>query len=548
MTAFFEYVARNVVRRLGSFVGLALAPCRSAGKRCRIGLPRRGASAGPTKLVESASVTWAEAPRYVVGLALALLVVSSARAAKIGDLESLDFGEQFARFFTLQDEIVRLALLGSVFLGVSCGLLGSFIVVRKLSLFGDTLSHAVLPGVAIGYLVSGYKDPVAIFVGATLAGLLGTVLVQLIKKTTHIKEDSSLGMVLAGFYGLGVVLMNRIQAMPTGTQSGLDKFLFGQVAALSSVEVWMMGGVALASILLVTVFYRQFLLGSFDVGFARGLGLPTGLFHYLLMLLLAFTVVVSLQAVGAVLVSAMLVIPAASAYLLTDRMHRMLIIASVFGVLSGSLGAFLSFFGNSLPTGPLMVLASSFVFCLCFFLSPRHGLFSRWRKRKTRDHRILNENTLKAIYHVREERGFVGEGVGLSQLAERMGETAEEAKRRVRELVSAGLCDIQESGAKSEALLNPDGWLRACAVIRNHRLWELYLTNQAAYEPDHVHDDAEVIEHVLGEDTVRRLERLLDYPSQDPHGKLIPSLADLQRSLVKTPSPEPPSGYRMPGS
>ncbi|MDQ8186400.1 metal ABC transporter permease [Pelagicoccus sp. SDUM812002] len=475
-----------------------------------------------------------------------LFFSATAEAARISDLEETNVWEQMFRFFSMRDDVVRTALLGSVFLGVSCGLLGSFIVVRKLSLFGDTLSHAVLPGVAIGYLVAGQKDPFAIFFGATLAGILGTVMVNLIKKTTHIKEDSSLGMVLAGFYGVGIVLMNRIQKLPTGTQSGLDKFLFGQAAALSATEVWMIAGVAAASIVLVLLFYRQFLVGSFDIGFARSLGLPAGLFHYLLMMLLAFTVVVSLQAVGAVLVSAMLVIPAASAYLLTDRMHRMLIIASGFGIFSGVLGAFFSFLGNSLPTGPLMVLASSAVFTLSFFFSPKHGLVSRWRKRRSGQIRIENENTLKAIYQVRESYGFAGEGVKVKDLAIRMNETSDETLRRLQKLRAVGVCDLKEIEGKPFAFLNPEGWLRACAVVRNHRLWELYLTNQAEYEPDHVHDDAEIIEHVLGEETVRRLERLLDYPVEDPHGKLIPSLADLQRSLTQGGLDEKTTGYRMP--
>lgn len=486
--------------------------------------------------------TW----RCVLACVFVLLLTATAEAARIGDLQETNVWEQVVRFFSMRDAVVRTALLGSVFLGISCGLLGSFIVVRKLSLFGDTLSHAVLPGVAIGYLMAGEKDPFAIFVGATLAGVLGTVMVNLIKKTTHIKEDSSLGMVLAGFYGVGIVLMNRIQKLPTGTQSGIDKFLFGQAAALSPTEVWMIAGVAVAAVLMVLLFYRQFLLGSFDIGFARAMGLPAGVFHYLLMMLLAFTVVVSLQAVGAVLVSAMLVIPAASAYLLTDRMHRMLILASAFGIFSGVLGAFFSFLGNSLPTGPLMVLAASSVFTLSFLFSPKHGLVSRWRKRRSSEVRIRNENTLKAVYQVRESYGFAGEGVKISDLALRMHEGEEEVSRRLRDLRTLGVCDLKVIEGTSFAFLNPEGWLRACAVVRNHRLWELYLTNQAEYEPDHVHDDAEIIEHVLGEETVRRLERLLDYPAEDPHGKLIPSLSDLQRSLTKGSRSGRATGYRMP--
>jgi len=193
-----------------------------------------------------------------------------------------------------------------------------------------------------------------------------------------------------------------------------------------------------------------------------------------------------------------------------------------------------------------MVLAASTVFTLSFLFSPRHGLVSRWRKRRSREKRIRNENTLKAIYQVREASKFAGEGVRLTDLARRMSESELEARERTRDLRAVSICDLKEIEGEAFAFLNPDGWLRACAVVRNHRLWELYLTNQAEYEPDHVHDDAEVIEHVLGEETVRRLERLLDFPAKDPHGKLIPSLADLQRSLTRDPREERATGYRMP--
>ena len=487
--------------------------------------------------------------RRSIGFWLAVAVAALAplaRAAKIGDVEEMSAGEQLWRFVSLQDDVVRTVLLGAVFLGISCGVLGSFIVVRRLSLFGDTLSHAVLPGVAMGYLIAGYKSPVAIFVGATVAGVVGTLLVSLIKKTTHLKEDSSLGMVLAGFYGIGIVLLTRIQDMSVGNQAGLDKFLFGQAAALSREEVTMMGVVALLSLLVVGVFYRQLLVGSFDGGFARSLGLPSRFFQGVLMTLLTLAVVVSLQAVGAVLVSAMLIVPASAAYLLTDRMHRMLALACLFGVFSGVLGAFFSFLGNSLPTGPLMVLAASFLFGVCFLFSPRHGVVSKFRKRRSHRAKVRDENTLKAIFQVREQNGFSGEGVDLGALADRLDETHAETKRRLESLRRLGIGDVVAEAGKAVVYLKPEGWLRACAVVRNHRLWELYLTNQAHYEPDHVHEDAEKIEHVLGEDTVRQLERLLDFPTKDPHGKLIPSLTDLQRTLTKTRTRDGASGYRMP--
>ena len=154
---------------------------------------------------------------------------------------------------------------------------------------------------------------------------------------------------------------------------------------------------------------------------------------------------------------------------------------------------------------------------------------------------------MKAIYQVRESLGFKGEGVLLSDLGDRMRESAKEVKSRVDALVRYDLADLKVHDDSCEVYLTPEGWVRACAVVRNHRLWELYLTKQAEFEPDHVHDDAEVIEHILGEDTVRELERLLDFPTRDPHGKLIPSLTDLQRTLTYASSKgEEASGYSMP--
>ncbi|MEM9226623.1 MAG: metal ABC transporter permease, partial [Verrucomicrobiota bacterium] len=306
-----------------------------------------------------------------------LAAVSLSQAAQIGDLDQTHFLEQASRFFSFQDPSVRYAVIGALLLGLCCGLLGGFIVVRKLSLVGDTLSHAVLPGVALGFLWSATKDPLAIFIGATLAGLLGTVVVNLIKQTSIIKEDSALGLVLSGFYALGIVLITMIQRMETGSKSGINQFFFGQAAALSPDDLILMAVVTAVVVVLVFIFYKEFLVTSFDAAFARAQGLPAQFFLYLLMLLLAFAVVVSLQATGAVLVTALLVTPATAAYLLTDRMHRMLLLAGAFGMTSAFLGVFFSFLGNKLPTGPFIVLAATLIFALAYACGPRHGFIPR---------------------------------------------------------------------------------------------------------------------------------------------------------------------------
>ena len=476
------------------------------------------------------------------GLLLFLLFSAPAvRAAKISELGDTTFLEQAARFFTFQDPAVRYALLGSMLLGITCGLLGSFIVVRKMALVGDALSHAVLPGVAIGFLWNMSKDPVAIFIGATVAGLLGTVVVRLITDTTRLKDDTALGLVLATFFAVGICLLTMIQRLPTGNKSGIDKFLFGQAAAMGPGDIKLMAVVTVLTLVVILLFYKEFLVTSFDPGFARAAGLPAQAAHYALMLLLAFAIVIALQAVGVVLVSAMLITPAAAAYLLTDRLHHMLWLSSLFGLLAGALGSFVSFLGPNFPTGPFMVLAATSVFALAFLFGPRHGVINRWLRQRSRSARIQRENTLKSIYHVLEGRDFKGEGVSMRELAERRRETVEEAARQSASLRRHGLATLGEEG--NLVFLTPGGWQVACNIVRNHRLWELYLTHAAQIAPDHVHDDAEKIEHVLGDEVVRQIERRLEDATRDPHGRAIPSLADLQRGTGPGERREASTGY-----
>jgi ABC-type Mn2+/Zn2+ transport system permease subunit/Mn-dependent DtxR family transcriptional regulator len=475
-------------------------------------------------------------PALVLGWAI--FAPGTAEAAKVGEISTTNIAEQAARFFTLQDQAVRFALAGSVLLGITCGLLGSFIVVRKMALVGDALSHAVLPGVAMGFLWSQTKDPLAIFIGATIAGLIGTAMVSLIKQTTKLKEDAALGLVLASFFAVGICMVTMIQQLPTGNKSGIDKFLFGQAAAIGPADVRLMLAVTVLSVGAITFFYKECLITSFDAAFARSAGFPTVAIHYGIMLLLAFAVVIALQAVGVVLVSAMLITPAAAAYLLTDRMHWMLLLAAVFGMIAGVIGSFLSFLGNSLPTGPFMVLGASTVFLLAFLFGPQHGVLVRWWRHRSRALRVQRENTLKSIYHVLEAREFGDDRVSVCELAERRRESIEEVRWQIEELRRNGLATAHEEGQM--VLLTPAGWQRACEIVRNHRLWELYLTNAADYPIDHVHEDAEKIEHVLGTEIVRELERRLHFARRDPHGKLIPGLEDIFGSKPRRPVP---SGY-----
>lgn len=462
-------------------------------------------------------------PAFLLFCAVLCLWPELASASRINEVVETTMAERAARFFTFRDPSLRYALIGSILLGICCGLMGTFLVVRKLALMGDALSHAVLPGVVLGFLWHMTKDPVAIFISASVVGLLGAGCVQLIRTTTKHKEDAALGFVLASFFALGICFSSMLKG---SARSGLDKFMFGQAAAMGQSDVNLLAVVTVITVAAVLLLYKEFKITSFDPGFARSVGMRTQLFHYGLMMLLAFAIVSSLQAVGVVLVSAMLVIPAATAFLLTDRFSVMLLLSAAFGLGAGVCGAFFSFVGRNLPTGPFMVLSAAVLFLGALFFGPRHGIVSRWWLQRSRSERIRRENTLKAIYHALEEREFTGDQVSVSELAERRRETLEDAKSQLVQLRRHELASLSDDG--DSATLTPAGWQRACEIVRNHRLWELYLTNAAHIAADHVHEDAEKIEHVLGEESVRQLEKRLNYATKDPHGKLIPGMEDIR--------------------
>ncbi|MGK0184867.1 MAG: ABC-type Mn2+/Zn2+ transport system permease subunit [Verrucomicrobiales bacterium] len=462
------------------------------------------------------------------GVITIALVVSAASlcpadAGTISSMTETSALDQTKRFFEFRDNNVIIGLIGCTLLGIMTGMLGSFVLVRKMALMGDAISHAVLPGVAAGFLWNMEKDPVAIFIGAVIAGLLGAGTVRVIRDTTQVREDAALGLVLAGFFAVGAIMLDFVNHLPIGDASGLKGFLFGSAAALRWEDVRLIGGVTIVSVMALFIFYRQFLVTSFDQGFSRSIGVPIHLFHYALMLLLAFAVVVSLQAVGVVLVSALLITPAAAAYLLTDRLATMIVVASFIGALSAVSGYFVAFVFN-VPTGPAIVMAATAVFAVVFFFAPRHGLLRRWLFRRSESRRVQRENTLKAMFHVLEgDASAETSGViDLAELAEKRNESADQIRQEVAALQRKNLATVSDDG---RLYFTPSGEVRAREVVRNHRLWELYLTESASIAPDHVHDDAEKIEHVLGGDVVDEMLRQLDYADTDPHGKTIP-LAD----------------------
>ena len=467
---------------------------------------------------------------------LFLFTAGSLHAEQIAEDSSLSI--QTVRFLSLTDYSVQIVLLGVILMGMGCGLMGGFVVTRKLSLFGDTLSHAVLPGVAVGFIFSQSKNSFSILMGAMIAGFLGVFLISLIKKTTKVRLDSALGLVLSGFYAVGICLLTRIQKMDLGNQSGIDRYLFGQITGLSTADVLWMGISCVLILLLTFLLYKEMLVTGFDPGFARSVGIPVDLLQYILWMLLAFSVITSLQVVGVILVSALLIIPAATASIITQRMKSLLFWSAGLGILAGIVGTYLSFLGNRLPTGPLIVLTSTSFFIITLFLHFKNGLLFKWIRSRGKEQKIAIENTLKAIYQELENHNFSEDTITLGNLAKRRRVNMPEAHNEVKNLVKKNLAFLllkKNQTLPNEDILSltPEGWSEACRIVRNHRLWELYLTNEVHYAPDHVHEDAEKIEHILGDTTVRKIERILSNPRRDPHGKLIPSQQDIEQGFIE---------------
>lgn len=409
---------------------------------------------------------------------------------------------------------------GAVLLGITCGVLGCFIVLRRQSLLGDAIGHAVLPGVCIGFMFGGAKTSAFVLLGAMVSGIMATMLIGLLQRTTVLKTGECMGVVFTGFYGIGIVLLKALQNNGYAGQGGLEKFLFGQIVGISPTDVTLMAIVTALSLLLVGGLWRTLKLTTFDEGFAHSIGLPVQLIHYLLVGLLTVAIVISIQAVGVVLVSAMLVTPAATAYLLTDRLHRMTMLAGIFGALAGITGAMLSLLGPTLPTGALMVLSAGLLFALAFLASPRHGLLPRLWRVGQRRRRTGAENLLRTIYLIHEKRNTPDRRFGVHDVAALRHESTMQVKRFARDAAQRGWL---ERGSTDPLILTDLGITEAKRLVRNHRLWELFLTQEAKLAADHVHADAEYIEHVLPKDVLARLEQMLDKPAVDPHGRPIPS-------------------------
>jgi ABC-type Mn2+/Zn2+ transport system permease subunit/Mn-dependent DtxR family transcriptional regulator len=387
---------------------------------------------------------------------------------------------------------------------VALGLIGCFLVVRGMSLLGDALSHSVLPGIVVGFLIGGSLHSPWILIGATAVGLGAAVLVQAVQRQSRIKEDASLGIVFTALFALGVVMINVYAG-----QADLDPgcVLYGNIEnfIIDRDPIWLMAAILCAIVIGLFLFYRPLLVSTFDPGLAVSLGIPATFIHYALMAVLSLTIVASFEAVGAILAVALLVLPGATARLWTDRMPPMLLFAAGHGIVSTVFGYWLSHPAvmNTSASGAIC-LAGFGLFLASWLLAPRHGLLPRARVRRHLVRMTAMENLLKSVDELSQAKGAVAP-VPQAALAADLRVSPRSFASTLAAAVKRGW--VTRAGA--ELTLTEPGRTQSLRLVRAHELWERYLREEVGLNPDHVHDAAEWVEHYLSEDKMGELDELL---------------------------------------
>lgn len=445
----------------------------------------------------------------------------------------------------LREHNTRLVVLSTAALGLAGGLVGTFLLLRRRALVGDVLAHAMLPGIAIAFLVmaalggSGKSLPVLLLGGAA-SGLLGLVAVWAITSFTRIRDDAALGIVLSVFFGAGIALMGLVQETSAGSGAGLSRFIYGKTASMVSSDLQLIAVSALVISVACALLFKEFALLCFDEEFAGAQGWSVRGLDLLMLALVTLVTVIGLQAVGLILVVAMLIVPAAAARFWTDRLLRMALIAAGFGTASGWLGASVSALTPKLPAGAMIVLASAAVFAVSLVLGVERGMLVRLLRQTRSARRMADQHLLRALYELAEAQGGkskpLNASVSMSALLQRRSWSAGALRRAIKRAQRLGF--VAPSGSSS-IVLTETGMREAREAVRQHRLWELFLITHADLAPSHVDRSADAIEHVLGRELVAQLEAALNHP----RAEVVPASP---HALVAVETSEGNGGGRQP--
>lgn len=405
-------------------------------------------------------------------------------------------------------------LAGSALLGLAAGVVGVFALLRKRSLVADAIGHATLPGIVIAFLVavslgaSGRSLPV-LLLGAAVAGFMAVACIFGLLKYTRLREDAAIGIVLGVFFGVGVVLLSYVQRPEnvSASPAGLHHFIYGQTAAMRAGDAMLMAGIALSAVVVTAVLFKEVALACFNDDYARVAGYPVGVLDGLVLGLVVLVTVAGLQAVGLILVIALLIIPPVAARLWTDRLLPLMLIAGGLGALSGYIGAATSALLPRAPAGSIIVLCGGGVFVVSLLVAPRHGVVAIASRRIVQRLRITGDHLLEAAYeHEASRKGTTTIPLRTIRAMERLwGWPVWLGPMVIAGLRRRGYLQRTSDGYE----LTSTGSARGARIARNHRLWDQYLQTYADVAPGHVDWSADTVEHVLSPELVAELETAL---------------------------------------
>jgi manganese/zinc/iron transport system permease protein len=397
-----------------------------------------------------------------------------------------------------------IVLAGTSLLGAGSGLIGTFALLRGRALLGDTLAHAALPGLCLGFLVWGDRSLPVMLLGGLVSGVAGIGVVVFLGRFTRIKDDAALGIVLSLFFGAGLALLKYIQTHAVGgSRAGIDHYIFGSAAGMIASDVKLIAAVAAVSLVSVLLLYKEFRLVTFDAGFARVQGWPASLIDFLLMLLVSITVIIALPAAGVVLTAALLILPAVAARFWTEWLGAMLVLSALFGAVIGAAGTLASAGGPAMPTGPMIVLAGAGLFLATMLFARRRGLIARALAGR-RSRRRLDEQKLLLSAHALTSPA--SPFFAFDALLSRIAVSPRRLHGLLRSAEAAGL--LTPSGPDTWRL-TADGSRRAAAVTRAHRLWQRFFIDYPDSVSLFADLDVERIDQQLSSEMVAELENKL---------------------------------------
>ncbi len=416
------------------------------------------------------------------------------------------------RVVSLRDYNTRVVLIGTTLLGAASGLVGSFTLLRKRALMGDALSHATLPGIAIAFMIGvslggdGKWSP-GLLIGATISGVIGVLTILFLRRNTKLKEDTALGIVLSVFFGAGIALMRLGQQMDGGYAAGLESFILGKTASMRAADAILIAWAAGLACLVCLLFFKELCLLCFDDAYAGSRGYPVLFLDLALMACVVTVSIVGLQAVGLVLMIALLIIPAAAARFWTQSLALMLGIAAFIGGTGAAAGSILSALWPDLPSGAMIVIACATMFAASLIFGSKRGLVRRLRLSQDVERTVDRQHLLRDLFEIGEATGLIKPST--EKLLEHRSWSVFRLNQTIRQAATRGLVTLTSSGVK----LTRKGRVEARRLTREHRLWELYLISHADIAPARVDRAADRIEHVLEPEVIAELESLLDQES-----------------------------------